>query len=237
MKKRTLVFTLLLTALAYLFTCSSSALAAKEGIKGPPNGGTGGGSGLEPPDYGDLFILYRDADGIPILTPDGCKQPIANADFEGCEYIPETTDCLVPVDPDTCAIVLGYETYTQEVDFGRINEVRSADSVFEAQLEDATIKLATAGCISLDPAGRMVASSYTDGLLETSTIDSPLQNLAIYRQLMLEGHLGDAVELRRTTRQTTKSGLSRQPGHSVLPLTKRARSAWTWWFTSTRTWA
>jgi hypothetical protein len=194
MNKRTLIITLLLTALAYLLACSGNVFAAKGG-PGPPEGGTGDDSGIEPPDYGDLFILYRDANGIPILTADGCKQPIANAEFDGCEYIPGTTDCLVPVAPDTCAIVLGYETYTQEVDFGRINEVRSADSVFEAQLADATIKLATAGCISLDPAGRMVASSNTDGLLTTSTIDSPLQNLAIYRQLMREGSLGDAVEL------------------------------------------
>jgi hypothetical protein len=62
--------------------------------------------------------------------------------------------------------------------------------VFEAQLEDVVVKLATADCISLDPSGRLVASTLTDDGVVTSTIDSPLQNLAIYRQLMLEGYLG-----------------------------------------------
>jgi hypothetical protein len=195
MKKGTLVFTVAITALAYLFICSSGAMAAKGDTQGPPDGGTGD-SGTEPPDYGDLFILYRDADGIPILTEDFCQQPLAAAAFEGCLDIPGTGDCrLIPVDPDTCAVLLGFEIYTQEVDFGRMNEARSADSVFEAQLEDATTRLATAGCISLDPSGRLVASSNIDGFVETGTIDSPLQNLAIYRQLMREGSLGEAVDL------------------------------------------
>ena len=64
-------------------------------------------------------------------------------------------------------------------------------SVFEAQLEDVIIKLATADSTSLDPAGRMVASNCgVDELTVTSTIDSPLQNLAVYRQLMLTGTIG-----------------------------------------------
>lgn len=156
-----------------------------------------GGSGNQPPEYGDLFILYRDADGVPILDANLCQQPLASPDLLSCAACATTPggELLLPLDPDTCAVQLDYAMYTQEVDFGRINEARSPDTVFEAQLEDATIKLATAGCLSLDPAGRLVASSLVDGEVVSSTIDSPLQNLAIYRQLILDGSLGDAVGL------------------------------------------
>ena len=102
----------------------------------------------------------------------------------------EGTD-IVNVDQRTCAVAPGCALCTQEVDFGRINEARSPEDVFQAQLEDVVIKLTTADCVTLDPAGRLVASTVAaDETVSTSTIDSPLQNLAIYRQLMLTGTLG-----------------------------------------------
>ena len=61
-----------LAVLAGLLTCSTVALAVK-----PPHAGNGGGSGNEPPDFGDLVIMYRDADGVPELTGDKCQQPVA----------------------------------------------------------------------------------------------------------------------------------------------------------------
>jgi hypothetical protein len=61
-------------------------------------------------------------------------------------------------------------------------------------LEDVVVNLATADCVTLDPAGRMVTSRVVDGELSVSAIDSPLQNLAIYRQLMLTGQLGDETK-------------------------------------------
>jgi hypothetical protein len=91
-----------------------------------------------------------------------------------------------------------------------MNEARSPDTVFETQLEDAIFRLATADCTSLDPAGRPVATTdgvtipVDDKLLRqhdyflgltaeasvSATIDSPLQNLAIYREMMLKGSIG-----------------------------------------------
>jgi hypothetical protein len=81
---------------------------------------------------------------------------------------------------------------TQEVDFGRINDARSPPEVFESQLEDAVVTLATADCVTLDPAGRLVASNVDDTTLDNlaKTIDSPLQNLAIYREMVLNGFIG-----------------------------------------------
>jgi len=89
--------------------------------------------------------------------------------------------------------VAGYETFTQEVDFGRNNVVRSPVSVLETQLEDVLVNLAIADCLTLDPAGRMVASTVAGGIVSSAAVDSPLQSLAIYRQLMLTGYLGTAT--------------------------------------------
>ena len=169
----------------------------------------GGGGGGDIPDYGDLIILYRDANGVPIPseatrvldpetgeTVDGglCWQPIA---FEpntcGPEAIPFDSDSgkyLVPVDQYTCGVEAEYAACTQEADFGRMNDARAPDGVFESQLADAVVNLATADCITLDPAGRMVHSRVDDDIVVSKTIDSPLQNLAIYRQLMLTGDIG-----------------------------------------------
>jgi hypothetical protein len=189
------VFFLSVLFLSLLF--SSSAIAQGKGKGG---GGSGGGGSASPPDLGDLFVLYRDADGVPILTPDSCQQPLAApgvalpavGSIPACLPSSPTASCLIPVDPATCAVVTGYETFTQEVDFGRNNVVRSPASVLETQLGDAIVNLATADCVTLDPAGRMVASTVADGIVSSATVDSPLQSLAIYRQLMLTGYLGAA---------------------------------------------
>jgi hypothetical protein len=186
-------------AVVGVFAVSTGTMAER-----PPGAGGGGGGGSKaPPDYGDLYVLYRYPSGIPVLTADSCVQPLAAEPFDGCIQKPGTTDpadCLIiPVDPATCAVPLDYAIYTQEADFGRINEARSPDAVFDTQLEEVMVNIATAGCLTLDPAGRPVYSSLdTDGevpVVLTSTVDSPLQNLAIYRQLMLEGSLPGGVVL------------------------------------------
>jgi hypothetical protein len=179
----------LVAALVGALVFSASAFGARPPDKDP-------GTDAETSDYGDLFVLYRDSDGLPIVTGDFCQQPLAAAAFEGCINIPSTDDCrLIPVDPETCAVLPEYAIYTQEVDFGRVNEIRADDSVLDAQLEEALLNLATSGCVGFDPAGRPVYSSLTDLGVVSNTVDSPLQNLAMYRKLMLEGTLGENVPI------------------------------------------
>ena len=52
---------------------------AGNGPGGP--GGGGGGGGGDIPDtgelYGDLYVILRDVDGVPILDEYGCIQPIS----------------------------------------------------------------------------------------------------------------------------------------------------------------
>jgi hypothetical protein len=152
---------------------------------------------------GTLLSCIVDS-GVPILTPqDGatglCQQPI---------YFPSAlcpADCAIPSVPPavdvvdvaqtTCAVVVGCEGCTQEVDFGRMNEARSSDEVFDSQLQDVVVSLASSDCVvSLDPAGRMVTGTIPDPTVpevySTSAIDSPLQSLAVYRQLIQTGSIG-----------------------------------------------
>ena len=163
-----------------------------DGTRPPCNGG-GNGGGMEPPDFGDLIILYRDEGGVPILDANQCQQPIAFPSDTCALDCTGQDPCLVPLDPITCAVEVTFEGCTNEVEFGRINEARSPDTVFETQLEDVIVNMSTADCVSLDPAGRLVASHVDDTINDNlaKTIDSPLQNLAIYRQLVLTGFLGD----------------------------------------------
>lgn len=211
MKTNMFVFTIAAT-LAGLLIISAGVLAARP--PGAGNGGGGGGdTGTDPPDYGDLIILLRTDNGVPIpssetlvedpetgLLVDGglCWQPIAfNVDDalacpEACQ-VTTTTPATVSVNQYNCGVEDGCSGCTQEVEFGRINEVRAPDTVFASQLEDVVVNLATADCITLDPAGRLVASRVVGDEVTTSTIDSPLQNLSIFRQLMMVGYLGDAT--------------------------------------------
>ena len=192
-------FTITVVAiLAVLLSFSGSGFAAKGGIQGPPTDGGGGVS----PDLGDIIVLYRDEWGLPILTDALCQQPLAApgvilpdiGDMAGCIPATSTDSCVIPVDPGNCGIVLGYESYTQEVDFGRTSVIRSPVSVIEQSLGEVVSKLSTAQCTTLDPAGRLVNTSEIDDVVLSATIDSPLESLAIYRQLMLTGYLGATAE-------------------------------------------
>ncbi len=216
---RRLFITLLVATSIILAGVSSFSYAAKGGIPGRPDDGGGGGGGGAAPDFGDLIILYRDDNGVPIPSPavqvpdpetgllvDGgrCWQPIAfNVDDTAlcpASCVVDSNpagESVVDVDQYNCGVVAGCSGCTQEVEFGRINAARSPDEVFDRQLEDAVINLSTADCVTLDPAGRLVANNVDDVTLDNlaKTIDSPLQNLAIYRELMLTGYIGTAPGL------------------------------------------
>ena len=112
MKTRLFVYTLA-TALAGLLAFSGSANAAPGGIPGPPDDG---GGGAPPQDFGDLIILYRDADGVPYLTADSCQQPLPSdtCDTTTCVLVPGVPAGVdvIPVDPATCAVTAACATCT-----------------------------------------------------------------------------------------------------------------------------
>ncbi len=123
--------------------------------------------------YGDLYVILRDLDptdddgggnGEPVLDAYDNEILIgANGDL-----IFKTEDGDIPEDE--------LDNAFQEVEFSRLSVARSPDAVMEHALDEAVTKLTEATVVSLDGAGRLAA----DGV----TIDSPLENLALYQELM-----------------------------------------------------
>jgi len=145
------------------------AWAGQPGGEGRPGGGGNPSPGTtKGDDYGDLIVLARDpVTGLPIVDENG--QYLVCLDVACTSTVP-TVDGEVPAGVTPI-----------EVDFGRAAVARSPDRVTEKALDDALAKLTADGVvISTDTAGRI---TYTvDGV--TTSIDSPLENLALYVDLM-----------------------------------------------------
>lgn len=150
---------------------------ANDNIKGNDNSGTTRGG-----DYGDLYVLRRDLNGVPVMTW---------VDLDGDEFEDEGEHFVQPIDalgndieldefgelPEGAPVI--------EVDFGRLNIVRSPTSVLDQALVEALKTLNPVGVtvdIDLDFCGRLTA--YTTEGVFIKTIDSPRENMAIYRTIM-----------------------------------------------------
>lgn len=195
-----------------LLTVSKLVVAAPPPGKGPP-------SPPDPPtpDLGDLVKLYRNGDGVPILTTPNdpscetattgcCHQPLASASVE-CNDLEAQGQCVTTIseeirvvsgiDPVTCAVDPACAPCIMETDFGRTNVIRSSPDVFDAQMEEVIRNLQLSQCVpTLDPAGRPVyyyENALEDGEYIDYAVDSPLQNLAIYRQLFLDDSFNDVI--------------------------------------------
>ncbi|MEZ5670142.1 MAG: hypothetical protein R3F55_22470 [Alphaproteobacteria bacterium] len=156
-------------------------------------GGQPAGAGTSRGDlYGDLYVILRDANGVPILLT-----------------LPSGDQVVQPLDADGNLIPLDAEgepldaTLLQEVDFGRLSVGRAPTQVLNHSLSEALTSLASiytldenndiviadGASITFDAAGRLVIT--VDG--ESKTIDSPLENLALYADLMATGAINTVV--------------------------------------------
>ena len=154
--------------------------------------------------YGDLYIIVRDANGEPLyffwdgLVPaEGGEQvqPIAldedqwiAEEKQGEWDLPASCEWnglwLVPMNEEG-EVAEGYEEYTQEVELGRLNIARAPEQVLEAGYEEAINSINSASSVESDACGRLTLIS-AEGV---KTIDSPRENLALYKTLMKEGYL------------------------------------------------
>lgn len=123
-----------------------------------------------------MYVILRDANGVPILNEAGFVQPI---DING-NPIPLDAEGA-PIDP----------TLAVEVELGRLNVGRSPSRVLDRRAEEVVAMLTGAEAISVDAAGRLVIT--TDGVAKT--IDSPLENLAVYVALMTQGTIPGVTDL------------------------------------------
>ncbi|MCK3685473.1 hypothetical protein [Maribellus sp. YY47] len=150
-------------------------------IKGNDESGTTRGG-----DYGDLYVLLRDPDGVPTMTS-------IDVDLDG--IIQEDEYFVQPIDALT-GDVIELDQYGEipatatpiEVDFGRLNIVRSPQPVLDQAFEEAMKVIEAGDDFTLDFCGRLSIWNYdlvvTDSLVLTKTIDSPRENMAIYQYLM-----------------------------------------------------
>lgn len=112
--------------------------------------------------YGDLWVVVRDpVTGAPILK---------DGEYQVC-LDTKCTQTVTTVDGE-----LPEGVVPAEVELGRANVARSPSKVFDHALDEVISKLTSATSISTDDAGRLVI----DGV----TVDSPLENLALYDALM-----------------------------------------------------
>lgn len=148
---------------------------------GGQGGGGGGGKPITGDLYGDQYVLLRDVDptdgggnGEPVLDENG--QPILIGTDGRLIYFVEGVEGDFEIAPEDLP-------YTQTVELERANVARAPDRVMEKSLTEALAKVDAATEISVDPAGRILC----DGV----AIDSPLENLALYKYLMTAG--GDST--------------------------------------------
>jgi hypothetical protein len=138
---------------------------------GEPGGkdGAGGGqpatSGSKKGDlFGDLFVILRDDNGVPILTAEGWVQPL------------DANGNLIPLDDEGHPVD---ESLTVEVELGRLNEEKTIDSPLENLA--LYIALVTDGTIPGLTADDMVGTSFdfmVDGVYTIEDLDAAKAFLA-----------------------------------------------------------
>jgi hypothetical protein len=124
-----------------------------------------------------MYVILRDDNGVPILTPEGFVQPV------------DANGNPLPLDAEGAVID---PTLAIPVEFSRLNVGRSPTSVLDRRASEVVNLLNTATAISFDPAGRLIITG-ADGV--PATIDSPLENLALYVALMSTGSIPGVTDL------------------------------------------
>ena len=195
----------------------AGGLASAQGKGG---GGGGGGSATTAAGalYGDLYVIERDGAGVPITK--SFTYDVEGAPVVATCVQPLAADCtLLPLwgqqegfDPelyDPCAVYTPYTDQIQEVKFGRESVSRAPATVIDKSYAEALkgINSAAGKCdggyaIKLDPAGRITLCLQTDEtdpvtgepIWAWKTIDAPLENLGLYREVMTKGCLGTVTD-------------------------------------------
>lgn len=152
--------------------------AGKDATAPKPGGGIKGtGDKKKGTIFGDLYVILRDDNGVPILVKwvDGVQVVYpGSGSTEGWYVQPlDASGNPIPLDVEGHAVD---ESLVVAVELGRLNVARAPEKVLDHSLVEALKKLSTATEVTLDPSGRLVA----DGV----TIDSPLESLALFKAIV-----------------------------------------------------
>lgn len=175
-----------IAALAILFTqCKKTEfyeqpLTSNKGNKADILGGGGGGGGGGPANgdlYGDLYQIERNEYGVPILFQhtDGT-------------YYTKPTD----INGDLIPFVINdegeqeFDSEPIEVEISRLNIIRAPDRVLDNAMKEVEAIISGHNVI-FDHGGRIMGE--LDG--EYITAESPLANMAVYKQIMPEQTVGN----------------------------------------------
>lgn len=167
--------------------------------------------------FGDLYVIDRElVNGMPVYdiyedvlgekdeyVTVYCVRPISSATDTVTNSVTDVAVQLIEGEPFelftyydsatetqyACELLPEFLPYVQEVDFGRMNVGRSPELVLLHSFDEAINTMNSADEMRLGPAGRIqLHIPDEEGVYYWKTIDSPLENLGLYLQLMLEGH-------------------------------------------------
>jgi hypothetical protein len=183
------------------------------GGNGGGHGGNGGGSSEL---YGDLVICLRSPDGVPIYQDIFSEEHNTTEYFVLPIKVHSLTHELLRTDDNQSYVTFGLNEEGEaidddpiydvsEVDLGRMNIIRAPQKVLDKALMNVLNNLTQADVrnITTDASGRLVAiidnedwfvniddDEFNDEFNDI-TIDSPLENMAVYQELMSRGLNGD----------------------------------------------
>lgn len=147
-----------------------------------PGGGNSGSTTKKGTDFGDLFVMLRTDDGTLALVDALGGVCDAGEDCYTAAILDDGSLFVMLPDVDAPENV-------QEVELGRLNISRAPDKVLNHSLTEALSKLdgqiITFEDLKLvtDTSGRLLIAD-ENGIITTTAIDSPLENLAIYQALL-----------------------------------------------------
>jgi hypothetical protein len=142
------------------------AWAGVPGKTGKPGSGSSGDTTKKGGDYGDIVVMLRNDDGTLVEVQQG---------EDVLTYAVSSTGELITI--VNGEIPEGADV--QAVEFGRLNIARAPSKVLDHSLAEALSKLdglVLFDTVTLDASGRLVVDGFT--------IDSPLENLALYSALL-----------------------------------------------------
>lgn len=169
------------------------AWAGKDATAPKPGGGAKGATDTKKGTiFGDLYVIWRDDNGDPILVKwvDGTQVVYpGTGSTEGWYVQPlDSNGNPIPLDAEGHPI---NENLVVEVDLGRLNVARAPEKVLDHALIEVLQKLSSATEVTLDPAGRLTV----DGV----TIDSPLESLALFKAIVSTPAVDGIITLTATS--------------------------------------